>query len=785
MSSTLATTAAAVPTSTSPSAPVATPTTTAQQCDLIRRSFPSLTLDTNNCCNKTGLGEPPEPVYCDPQGQVIGLYFGNRGIGGSISPSILTLPTLRVFIGKNNSFTGPIPDLGQIGSLQWVDLNTNNLTGTIPTSLSQLPRLVRLDLGNNQLTGTIPDFVNASSLRVLNLGPNSLSGSLSQTLGRLFQLEELAIPNSNIDGPIPPQFGNLQQLRVLNLEGNKLTGAVPKEIGLCGALEQLVLRSNKLNGQLPTELSKLVNLKIVTLSSNGFSGVFPSAFSSWTKLEQIAIRDNSFSGPIPDFFARLPSLTSLFLNSNFFSGKVPEGLNRINNVRIENNCFKTADLPSNATFLGGTTSRSVDECAPYLSGTINPSSSDNSGSSGPNPIILGAGIGVPVLLIIVAVVGFLMWRKKKADAAAKTMAPPPAFIPPAPGDYQVTELNAAPGYASPIVMSNGGQLPYAVSPTVINPANLPAGITADMLKNEDFLVAYKEKTGQLPPGAVLPVNGPAPGYAQQPTAVFASNGSVTQEDVLRNAAAERAREKAREARENSTQYLASQAALHRGMSIASSSAHTHSSAGVAGQAPAYAPPPQGVTIMPSDVKAPIVNVGTSASSVSSNSHHGGTQIGAPSVGGSSAVPADGVVRLAFTPASDQKNPNLYTEGIGAQAPGGGIDRHGSLSRTAGPARMAQVAGWTTQEVEQRLLGLGVASYFVDLFRDHEVNGYKLLLLTDEKLFQMGVDNPSTRSMIMFAVDELRSGSGAAGASSGAAQAPAPQPPSAEKPPEYF
>ncbi|KAJ3108042.1 hypothetical protein HDU96_007694 [Phlyctochytrium bullatum] len=763
--STSTATATATSTVTSPSAPVATPTTTAQQCDVITRSFPSLNLDANNCCNKTGLGDPPEPVYCSPEGRVIGLYLGKRNIGGAINPSIVTLTTLRVFFGQENAFIGAIPDLGQITDLQFADLSTNNLTGTIPTSLSQLQRLVRLDLSNNQLTGTIPDFSNATALRALNLGPNSLSGSLSQTLGRLFQLEELAIPNSNIDGPIPPQFGNLQQLRVLNLEGNKLTGAVPKEIGLCGALEQLVLRSNKLNGQLPTELSKLVNLKVVSLSSNGFSGVIPSAFSSWTKLEQISLRDNSFSGPVPGFFANLPNLTSLFLNSNFFSGKVPEGLNRITNVRIENNCFKTADLPSNASFLGGTTSRSVDECAPYLSGILNPAGSDNSGSSGPNPIILGVGIGVPVLLIIVAVVGFLMWRKKKADAATKTMAPPPAFIPPAPGDFQVTELYAAPS-GSPFVMSNG-QHPYTVSPTVINPANVPV----NMLKNEDFLVAYKEKIDQLPPGAVLSVNGPAPGYVQQPTAVFASNGSVTQEDVLRNAAAERAREKAREARENSTQYLASQAAIHPGMSTASSSAHTHSSASVVDQAPAYAPPPQD-------------GVGTSASSVSSSSHHGGTQVGASSVGGSSSVPADGVVRLSFTPAADQKNPNVYAEGIGAQALAGGIDRHESLSGTAGPARMAQVAGWTTQEVEQQLHGVGVASHVVDLFRDHQVNGYKLLLLTDEKLFQMGVDNPSSRSMIMFAVDELRSGSGAA-ATSGAAQAPTPQPPSTEKPPEYF
>ncbi len=53
-------------------------------------------------------------------------------------------------------FMGTIPtELGQLYSLQWVNLSRNQLTGSIPTEIAQLP-LFTLNLNHNELTGTFP-----------------------------------------------------------------------------------------------------------------------------------------------------------------------------------------------------------------------------------------------------------------------------------------------------------------------------------------------------------------------------------------------------------------------------------------------------------------------------------------------------------------------------------------------------------------------------------------------------------------------------------------------------
>lgn len=59
-----------------------------------------------------------------------------------------------------NKLFGTIPDsIGQLSSLQHLDLRFNQLSGSIPDSIGQLDILQILDLRSNQLYGTISDSI--------------------------------------------------------------------------------------------------------------------------------------------------------------------------------------------------------------------------------------------------------------------------------------------------------------------------------------------------------------------------------------------------------------------------------------------------------------------------------------------------------------------------------------------------------------------------------------------------------------------------------------------------
>lgn len=70
---------------------------------------------------------------------------------------------------------GSIPDgIGNLKTLEELDLSNNNLVGTIPESIKKLTKLEKLNLEKNKLSGTIPyEFQELEHLKSLKLGSNS------------------------------------------------------------------------------------------------------------------------------------------------------------------------------------------------------------------------------------------------------------------------------------------------------------------------------------------------------------------------------------------------------------------------------------------------------------------------------------------------------------------------------------------------------------------------------------------------------------------------------------
>ncbi|KAB2036777.1 hypothetical protein ES319_D03G025800v1 [Gossypium barbadense] len=137
------------------------------------------------------------------QGRVVRYILQNAALRGVFPANSLSkLDQLRVLSLRNNSLSGPIPDLSSLYNLKSLFLGRNNFSGTFPPSILSLRRITSLDLSYNELAGPIP--ANLTALERLNV---------------------LRLEWNRFDGPVPAL--NQSFLLIFNVSGNNLTGKIP------------------------------------------------------------------------------------------------------------------------------------------------------------------------------------------------------------------------------------------------------------------------------------------------------------------------------------------------------------------------------------------------------------------------------------------------------------------------------------------------------------------------------------------------------------------------------
>ncbi|KAF8051416.1 hypothetical protein N665_1727s0003 [Sinapis alba] len=128
---------------------------------------------------------------------------------------------------RDMGLSGRIPEsLKYCGSLQKLDLSSNQLSGNIPQELcTWLPFLVSLDLSNNELNGEIPpSLAECRFVNSLVLSENRLSGQIPVQLASLGRLATFSVSNNDLTGRIPSFFTS-PKYSSEDFAGNK---------GLCG-----------------------------------------------------------------------------------------------------------------------------------------------------------------------------------------------------------------------------------------------------------------------------------------------------------------------------------------------------------------------------------------------------------------------------------------------------------------------------------------------------------------------------------------------------------------------
>ncbi|KAH6835236.1 hypothetical protein C2S53_012400 [Perilla frutescens var. hirtella] len=247
----------------------------------------------------------------------------NYNFNSTLVPSwIFQLSNLLYLDIHWNFYIGPIPTISNATKLQHIDLSNNdfnssipdwpflckdleffslsgNLQGTIPNAIGNLTSLETLDLGGSRLSGKIPrEIFNLCKLKQLVLSDNELQGEIADSFGNMSEcflqaLEVLELNDNQFSGQLTDAFGEFKRLRVLRLSGNSLSGAIPISLGKLASVESLFLHNNKFSGNLPESLGQLSNLRQLLIEDNMLEGVVSEAhFANLTKLERILASRN-------------------------------------------------------------------------------------------------------------------------------------------------------------------------------------------------------------------------------------------------------------------------------------------------------------------------------------------------------------------------------------------------------------------------------------------------------------------------------------------------------------
>ncbi|CAN4096958.1 unnamed protein product [Withania somnifera] len=248
---------------------------------------------------------------------------------------------------KGLNMTGILPpEFAELTHLRELDLSRNFLNGSVPSTYGQL-RVTILSLLANRISGPIPkELGDIDTLEELNLENNLLEGPLPPNLGSLSSLKEMFLSANNLTGNIPESFINLKNMTDFRIDGNGISGTIPDFIGNWTNLNRLDIQGTSMEGPIPPTISLLKNMTELRISDlRGKQMQIPN-LQSLTQMKRLILRNCSLVGPIPKYIGSMP-LKLLDLSNNMLNSTIPdtfEGLD-FDNMFLGNNSLR-GPIPS-------------------------------------------------------------------------------------------------------------------------------------------------------------------------------------------------------------------------------------------------------------------------------------------------------------------------------------------------------------------------------------------------------------------------------------------------------
>ncbi|KAH9307732.1 hypothetical protein KI387_035643, partial [Taxus chinensis] len=183
-----------------------------------------------------------------------------------------------------------LPKLGNLTSLEELDLSRCHVLYRLPKSFGKLRSLRFLDLGECRNLSILPDnFGNISTLQALSLYNCSELASLPPTFGELRSLSFLDLRYCETLTILPNSFGYLSSLQVLNLENCSNLATLPESFGNLCALSRLHLSSCSKLESLPESFGQLSYLTYLDMDGCKKLSSLPDSFGQLKSLEYLKI----------------------------------------------------------------------------------------------------------------------------------------------------------------------------------------------------------------------------------------------------------------------------------------------------------------------------------------------------------------------------------------------------------------------------------------------------------------------------------------------------------------
>ncbi len=269
-------------------------------------------------------------------GCVIGLDLpGNLSTSiGTLAPEIGNLATLQILNLADCNIEGSIPaTIGNLSNLRELNLSSCRFEGDLPTSIGNLSKLRLLNLSDNEIDGNIfLELNDLTALEFLDMAGCEQSGDIPSDLGYHDKLQHLDLSNNGYVN-MHASLGNLKNLTYLDLRSNDLIGEIPFGIYSMFGLRHLDLSENfGLGDSIPPEIGNLTKLQELHLSRLGLTGSIPPEIGNLVSLKHLDLKSNNHNGEIPDELANLSNLETFHLGSNHLTGSIPAWIGNFYNL---------------------------------------------------------------------------------------------------------------------------------------------------------------------------------------------------------------------------------------------------------------------------------------------------------------------------------------------------------------------------------------------------------------------------------------------------------------------
>ncbi|XP_065851732.1 leucine-rich repeat receptor protein kinase HPCA1 isoform X2 [Euphorbia lathyris] len=175
------------------------------------------------------------------------FHFNKNQLSGPLPDQLFSSDMVLIHIlFDGNQLSGTIPDtIGLVQTLEALRLDRNNFIGNSPKNLNNLTNLIELNLAHNKLTGPLPNLAQMNSLNYVN---NSFVTSEAPTwLSTLPSLTTLVLENASLEGPLPSKLLSFQQIQQVLLKNNAFSDQLDMGEAIGPQLQVVDLQNNNIS----------------------------------------------------------------------------------------------------------------------------------------------------------------------------------------------------------------------------------------------------------------------------------------------------------------------------------------------------------------------------------------------------------------------------------------------------------------------------------------------------------------------------------------------------------